>query len=158
MDIKKRDDRYFTFTDPEGSVSFNLPGYISLVVEGYLHQLFNNPRNLEYTHLASVYRTIDRVRQDAECYTEGITNKEKFLKAIYDPRFVTKHDLKPEEQTVLKDYISKTKHSPPTVIQQLYMKGFSRIADDINFTDPLPELERTCEVFLQFIRDLKHVT
>lgn len=157
MDIKKLDDRYFELTDPDGSVSFNLPGYISLIV-GPLHQLFRNARSLEAIHLPSVYLSLDRIKKDAECYTEGITNKEKFLKTIYSPEFIKKHNLKPEDQTILKDYITKTKHAPPTVVQQLYMKGFSRIADEIDFIDPLPELEKTCEIFWQFVRNLKHVT
>jgi len=158
LNIKKLDDRYFELTDPDGFVSFNLPGYISLVVEGYLYQLFKNPRNLECVHLASVYQTIDRVRQDAECYIEGVTNKEKFLKSINDEKFLKKHNLKPEDQTILKDFIQKSNHAPPTIVQQLYMKGYGKVADDLDFADHMPELEKTCEIFWQFVRNLKHAT
>lgn len=157
MDIKKLDDRYFELMDPDGSVSFNLPGYISLIV-GPLHQLFKNPRSLEAVHLPSVYVSLDRVKQDAECYTEGITNKEMFLKKVHDQEFIKKHNLKTEDQKFLKEFILNTCHKPPTIVQQLYMKGYSRIADDMDFADPMPELEKSCEIFWQFVKNLKHVT
>jgi len=157
LNIKKLDDRYFELSDPDGFVSFNLPGYISLVV-GPLHQLFRNTRNLECTHLSSVYQTIGRVMQDAECYTEGVTNKEKFLKSINNELILKKHNLKPEDQTILKDFILKSNHAPPTIVQQLYMKGYGKVVDDLDFSDPMPELEKTCEIFWQFVRNLKHAT
>lgn len=158
MIIKKLDDSYFELTDPEGSVSFTLPGYISLVVEGYLHQLFRNPRNLEYIHLPSAFPTLGKVLMAAECYTEGIADKGKILKALDDPELLKKHNLKPKDQTILKDYFLSTTHAPPTITQQLYMKGYGHVADDLDFTSHMPALERTCEVFLEFVRNLKQVT
>lgn len=157
MDIKKLDDKCFELTDPDGSVSFNLPGYIVLIT-GAFNQLFRNTRNLEYTHLSSVYQTVDRVMQDAECYTEGVTNKEKFLKAIKNPAFLEKHNIKEADQEFLRQFIIKTKHTPPAIVQQLYMRGYGNVVDDIDFADPTEELKETCEIFFQFVRHVKQQT
>ena len=142
--------RFFRIEDHSASVSFNLQGYIILEVDS-LQQLFKNPRMTTYTHLSSAYPSLDSVYQAAECYTEGITNKQKFLEIIHNPVFAKANSLSVENQRYLKEFILRSKHRPPTVVQQLYMNGYSRIADLIDFSDRRPELERTCHLFWEFV-------
>lgn len=148
---------YFELEDPEGSVSFNLPGCISLITDNY-HQLFKNTRNLVYTQLPGYYSSPDKLYKDAECYTEGITNKQKFLKQIHDPGFCQKHGLTTENKKFLSELIAKSKHAPPTIIKQLFMNGYGRIADLLEFSDPRPELIITCELFWEFIKSIRAVS
>lgn len=156
MLVKKLGDagKYFTLEDPEGTVSFLLPDSISLRIED-LHQLFKNPRGLNYRQLPLVFNSMERVMDAAVCYTEGITNPQKFIKIVTDTEFCRKHNLTKEDQCFLKDFITKTRLKPPSVVQQLYMKGYKRIADDMDFSDPTPELNMTCKVFLEFIEKVR---
>lgn len=158
MLVKKLGDegKYFRLEEPEGSVSFLLAGHISLWTND-LHQLFKNPRGLNYRQISQTINSMGKAAEAAVCYTEGITNKQKFIKTVTDPEFCRKHSLTKEDQCFLKDFIEKTRLKPPSVVQQLYMKGYKQIADDMDFSDPTPELNMTCKVFLEFIEKIKEL-
>lgn len=158
LHIKSLDSEgcFFVLEDPKGWVSFNLPGYISMEADG-LQQMFRNPRNATYKDLERAYPSEEAILKSAECFTEGITNKSKFLQVIHNKEFCKKHNITEHDQTVLKEFITRHNYKPPTVIQQLYMKGYGRFAEQIDFADPMSQLTYTCKVFQEFIRTLKQV-
>lgn len=149
------DGDIFTLEEPGGFISFTLPGYICLIInDPPMQQMFRNSRNLNYMQLQKIYPTIDKVYEDAECYKEGVTNKSKFLQVIHSTAFIKKHALSSADLKALEEFILRAnkKFFPPIIVQQLRIKGYGRLADDIAFSDPCPELEQTCKLFWQFIQ------
>lgn len=154
MIIKKQGDEYFTLEDPEGSISLSLPGYIILFADN-LQQMFRNSRNLDYKALPRVFHNIDVIRGAAECYTDGVANKQKVIQKINDPQFLIKYEIKEEQKKLLVDLIKNNNFTPPNIRQQLFIHGFSRVADELHFSEPRPELLKTCEIFWGFIRAIR---
>jgi hypothetical protein len=150
--VKKQDKegKYFTSEDPEMSVSFNLPGYITFFAPP-LHQLFRNPQNTAYRQLKHKYPTAQSMYGDAECYADGIINKERFLKTINNPAFLKRYNLGEGDKQSLIEFITNINCSYKSAREQLFIKGYGHIADFIDFSDPTLELIRSCELFLKFI-------
>lgn len=153
MKVTKRDGggTYFSVEDPEFTVSFSMFGRITLASDD-LMQSFRNPADLGYKHLPRMFPSLEKVIESAEVYKEGITNKEKFLKVIGDAKFRCRYNISEFELKQLNDFIKTSRAAPPTVRMQLFMKGFGRISEVIDFEDPRPELLRTCGLFWEFIK------
>jgi hypothetical protein len=141
---------HFVLEDPEATVSWILPGYITLLTEG-LQQLFANPRRAPFDQLSHAFPDLKRVQESAECYTEGTTNKQKFIKNLYDHVFCIRYDITDIDRKYLLDFIARTDLPPPTIRQQLHMSGYGRIAEIIDFADPKEEFIRTCSLFWEFV-------
>lgn len=145
--------RYFTVEDPEISVSFNLPGYITLFAPPY-YQLFKNTKKITYRALKSSYPTPQSLYKDAGCYAEGVINKNRFLKTINNPDFLKRHQLTANDNRILAGFIEKLDCSYKAARERLFVQGYGHIADDIDFSDPTPELEASCKIFWEFIQHL----
>jgi hypothetical protein len=150
--VKKQDKEgnYFTSEDPEMSVSFNLPGYITFFAAP-LYQLFRNPQNITYRQLKHKYPTAESMHKDAECYAEGVINKERFLKTINNPAFLKRYNLGEHDRQSLTEFITSLDCSYKSARERLFINGYGHIADFIDFSDPTSELIRSCELFLKFI-------
>jgi hypothetical protein len=159
LKVKKLDTigNYFELQDPDATVSLNLGGYVTLLVQGenMLFQIFKNPGLATYKMLQAVFLKREDVEEAAELYAEGITNKDKFIETVKNLDFCNKHGLTAKDRSFLTAFIQKSQYPPPTVRQQLHMNGYGKIANLINFADTLPEFELTCDIFWKFLQTIR---
>jgi len=135
-------------------VHFFLQDSIVLVTENCV-QMFRNPRKSTYKALPRLFPDISKIYDSAECYTEGVTNKDKFLRRLDDLEFIKSHNITEDQKRFLYEFIRRSDLPPPAIRQQLYMRKLSHIADAIDFSDHKPELIATCEIFWNFIEAIR---
>lgn len=144
----------YIFKDDRDDIKVHfLEGYIFVVADDYQQMFTRGEGRVEPKDLRRIYPTIERVRKDAQMYTEGITNTEKLLDGIhnlYKLRVIDEDKLR-----ILRQFVSQIapNTSPESIVRQLVLIGFDNIAGVLHFADVHPELIRSCDAFYRFVCD-----
>lgn len=128
--------------------------HIFIFGEDY-QQMFENPGRVGVKLLSRIYPTIEKVQAAAQMYTEGKTDKVKFLKEV--DRLVSEGKIPLSDAHRLTLFIAENLPGTPpdTVRKQLLLCGYGDIAEMMRFTDEHPEFHRSCEGFYRFVCESK---
>lgn len=152
MNVSKQDNEgsHFVIKDPDFTVTL-LSGH-AILFSNDLHQMFKNPRNTRYRNLRGVYPDLKAIAGSAECYTEGVTNKSRFGALLADRGFLERYSLSREDAEKISTFLTQTRYNPAMIREQLFIRGYGRVADALDIYDPLPELVESCKLFDEFIK------
>jgi len=150
--ITEENEALYRYKDETEDIRIHLlESHIFIFSDDYQQMFTLSSGTVDPKGLYRTYPTIERVRKDAQMYTEGVTNIEKLMDGVhnlYKLRVIDEPDLHR-----LRQFASQLlPDTPPdSVVKQLVLCGYDNLAGVLHFSDEHPTLTRSCKSFYKFV-------